>query len=95
MAADGAADALGVRYAPPDPTLPEPWKGLIDGYIGVMYYWNPETNVTQYERPTALVPQLLSDPPHVPSEPKPASLQAQSNGAPGQQAYQMYSIPEK
>ncbi|GJR09537.1 DEAD-box ATP-dependent RNA helicase 14-like protein isoform X1 [Tanacetum coccineum] len=55
MAADGTADALGVRYAPPDPTLPETWKGLIDGYTSVISYWNPETNVTQYERPTALV----------------------------------------
>ncbi|GKA43565.1 DEAD-box ATP-dependent RNA helicase 14-like protein isoform X1 [Tanacetum coccineum] len=80
MAADGTADALGVRYAPPDPTLPETWKGLIDGYTSVISYWNPETNVTQYERPTALVSLVPSYPPHVPSEPKHASLQAQPTG---------------
>lgn len=39
------------RYAPEDPTLPKPWKGLVDGTTGYLYYWNPETNVTQYERP--------------------------------------------
>lgn len=41
----------GPQYAPPDPSLPAPWKGLMDN--GVVYYWNPETNVTQYDRPTA------------------------------------------
>lgn len=40
------------RYAPEDPTLPKPWKGLVDGISGYLYFWNPETNVTQYERPT-------------------------------------------
>ncbi|XP_076924166.1 ATP-dependent RNA helicase-like protein DB10 [Bidens hawaiensis] len=39
------------RFAPEDPTLPKPWKGLVDGTTGYLYYWNPETNVTQYERP--------------------------------------------
>ncbi|CAM8978918.1 unnamed protein product [Rhodiola kirilowii] len=39
------------RYAPEDPTLPKPWKGLVDGISGYLYFWNPETNVTQYERP--------------------------------------------
>ncbi|KAL8236997.1 hypothetical protein R6Q59_018078 [Mikania micrantha] len=39
------------RYAPEDPSLPKPWKGLVDGTTGYLYYWNPETNVTQYERP--------------------------------------------
>ncbi|KAL6129591.1 hypothetical protein ACLB2K_072941 [Fragaria x ananassa] len=33
------------------PTLPSPWRGLIDGSLGSLYYWNPETNQTQYERP--------------------------------------------
>uniref|UniRef100_A0A7N0U439 RNA helicase n=1 Tax=Kalanchoe fedtschenkoi TaxID=63787 RepID=A0A7N0U439_KALFE len=42
----------GPRYAPEDPTLPKPWKGLVDGSTGYLYFWNPETNVTQYERPT-------------------------------------------
>ncbi|XP_024977694.1 DEAD-box ATP-dependent RNA helicase 46-like isoform X1 [Cynara cardunculus var. scolymus] len=41
------------RYAPEDPTLPKPWKGLVDGKTGYLYYWNPETNVTQYERPSS------------------------------------------
>nr|XP_043614476.1 DEAD-box ATP-dependent RNA helicase 14-like [Erigeron canadensis] len=40
------------RYAPEDPTLPKPWKGLVDGKTGYLYYWNPETNVTQYEKPS-------------------------------------------
>lgn len=39
------------RYAPEDPTLPKPWKGLVDGNTGYLYFWNPETNVTQYEKP--------------------------------------------
>ncbi|XP_039015268.1 DEAD-box ATP-dependent RNA helicase 46-like isoform X2 [Hibiscus syriacus] len=43
----------GPRYAPPDPTLPKPWKGLVDGKTGYLYFWNPVTNVTQYERPTS------------------------------------------
>lgn len=41
------------RFAPEDPTLPKPWKGLVDGKTGYLYFWNPETNVTQYERPVA------------------------------------------
>lgn len=42
---------MAVVYAPEDPTLPKPWKGLLDGATGTIYYWNQETNVTQYERP--------------------------------------------
>ncbi|KAL3636634.1 DEAD-box ATP-dependent RNA helicase 14 [Castilleja foliolosa] len=45
--------AAGVRYAPEDPTLPKPWKGLIDSKTGYLYFWNPMTKVTQYERPVA------------------------------------------
>ncbi|KAJ0725330.1 putative RNA helicase [Helianthus annuus] len=41
------------RYAPEDSTLPKPWKGLVDGTTGNIYYWNQDTVVTQYERPTA------------------------------------------
>ncbi|CAN4093656.1 unnamed protein product [Withania somnifera] len=41
----------GPSYAPEDPTLPKPWKGLVDGSTGYIYFWNPETNDTQYERP--------------------------------------------
>lgn len=48
------------RYAPDDPSLPKPWKGLVDGSTGYIYYWNPVTNVTQYERP---VPEQLPPPP--------------------------------
>ncbi|KAK6128320.1 hypothetical protein DH2020_037934 [Rehmannia glutinosa] len=45
--------AAGIRYAPQDPTLPKPWRGLVDSNTGYLYFWNPETNVTQYERPVA------------------------------------------
>ncbi|KAI3474901.1 hypothetical protein Pfo_030212 [Paulownia fortunei] len=48
-----AATATGIRYAPEDPTLPKPWRGLVDGKTGYVYFWNPETNITQYERPVA------------------------------------------
>ncbi|XP_078175239.1 DEAD-box ATP-dependent RNA helicase 14-like [Carex rostrata] len=41
-----------VRYAPTDPSLPAPWKGLIDGTTGNLYFWNPLTKVTQYHRPS-------------------------------------------
>ncbi|PKI38672.1 hypothetical protein CRG98_040958, partial [Punica granatum] len=58
-----AEASLGPRYAPDDPTLPKPWKGLIDGSTGNLYYWNPETNVTQYEKPVALPPPLPQGPP--------------------------------
>ncbi|CAJ2665353.1 DEAD-box ATP-dependent RNA helicase 46 [Trifolium pratense] len=52
MAATATA-SVGPRYAPPDPTLPKPWKGLVDGKTGYLYFWNPETNITQYERPSS------------------------------------------
>ncbi|XP_062005459.1 uncharacterized protein LOC133722599 [Rosa rugosa] len=47
----------GPWYAPADPTLPSPWRGLIDGSSGSLYYWNPETHQTQYERPCQQAPQ--------------------------------------
>uniref|UniRef100_A0A1J3D976 RNA helicase n=1 Tax=Noccaea caerulescens TaxID=107243 RepID=A0A1J3D976_NOCCA len=50
--ADTATAPCAVRYAPEDRTLPKPWKGLVDDRTGFLYFWNPETNVTQYERPT-------------------------------------------
>ncbi|OIT30633.1 PREDICTED: ATP-dependent RNA helicase-like protein DB10 [Nicotiana attenuata] len=53
MTATATASSAGPRYAPEDPTLPKPWKGLVDGKTGYLYFWNPETNVTQYERPVA------------------------------------------
>ncbi|KAL3629200.1 hypothetical protein CASFOL_026422 [Castilleja foliolosa] len=43
----------GIRYAPEDTSLPKPWKGLVDDKTGYLYYWNPDTNKTQYERPVA------------------------------------------
>ncbi|XP_021311505.1 DEAD-box ATP-dependent RNA helicase 14 isoform X3 [Sorghum bicolor] len=58
-----APASKGPRYAPPDPTLPKPWRGLIDGNTGYLYFWNPETKVTQYERPVAAVPSSPSQPP--------------------------------
>lgn len=61
--AEASPSTLGPRYAPDDPTLPEPWKGLIDGSTGLLYYWNPETNVTQYEKPTSVPPPLPPGPP--------------------------------
>ncbi|KAK1294023.1 DEAD-box ATP-dependent RNA helicase 40 [Acorus calamus] len=60
---EAAAAFSGPRYAPEDPTLPPPWKGLIDGSTGTLYYWNPETNVTQYEKPTFLPLPLPPGPP--------------------------------
>ncbi|RCV30638.1 hypothetical protein SETIT_6G111000v2 [Setaria italica] len=50
-AQEAAADASGPRFAPDDPTLPAPWKALIDG--ATVNYWNPGTNVTQNEKPGA------------------------------------------
>lgn len=34
-----------------DPTLPSPWQALFDPKSGLRYYWNPTTNITQYQRP--------------------------------------------
>ncbi|KAL5725108.1 RNA helicase [Ranunculus cassubicifolius] len=45
------AETAAPRYAPEDPSLPKPWKGLVDGSTGFLYFWNPETNVTTYDRP--------------------------------------------
>ncbi|XP_048631594.1 DEAD-box ATP-dependent RNA helicase 14-like [Brassica napus] len=57
-----AATASAVRYASEDHSLPKPWKGLVDDLTGYLYFWNPETNVTQYERPatSSHPPKLLS-----------------------------------
>ncbi|KAJ6826178.1 DEAD-box ATP-dependent RNA helicase 14-like [Iris pallida] len=59
----------GPRYAPEDPTLPEPWKGLVDGSTGYLYYWNPVTNVTQYEKPAREKKKLPGPPPLPPPPP--------------------------
>ncbi|KAG8384841.1 hypothetical protein BUALT_Bualt04G0160300 [Buddleja alternifolia] len=53
MTATATALSTGIQYAPEDPTLPKPWKGLLDGKTGYLYYWNPDTNITQYEKPIA------------------------------------------
>ncbi|KAJ7970819.1 putative Dead box ATP-dependent RNA helicase [Quillaja saponaria] len=62
MAATATASSAGPRYAPHDPTLPKPWRGLVDGKTGYLYFWNPETNVTQYERPSSSAPKSSSVP---------------------------------
>ncbi|XP_024996140.1 ATP-dependent RNA helicase-like protein DB10 isoform X2 [Cynara cardunculus var. scolymus] len=64
MAAAATTTSAGPRYAPEDPTLPKPWRGLVDGKTGYLYFWNPETNVTQYERPSG---SKVSSPPQNPS----------------------------
>ncbi|KAI7996732.1 hypothetical protein LOK49_LG10G01148 [Camellia lanceoleosa] len=53
MMATATVSSTGPRYAPEDPTLPKPWKGLVDGKTGYLYLWNPETNVTESEKPAA------------------------------------------
>ncbi|XP_065617630.1 DEAD-box ATP-dependent RNA helicase 46 [Quercus suber] len=63
MAATATASSSGPRYAPEDPTLPRPWRGLVDGKTGYLYFWNPETNVTQYERPAHSAAQPKSSVP--------------------------------
>ncbi|XP_062182674.1 DEAD-box ATP-dependent RNA helicase 14-like [Phragmites australis] len=73
-----AADSLGPRFAPDDPTLPAPWKGLIDGTT--LYYWNPETNVTQYEKPAAAAPAPA---PRLPVGPPPTIPTQVPESAPG------------
>lgn len=74
MAATAIASSTGPRYAPEDPTLPKPWRGLVDGKTGYLYFWNPETNVTQYERPTGSAP-----PPKSSSMPISSSVQVQQS----------------
>jgi hypothetical protein len=43
-----------------DPTLPPPWKTLQDNKSGRIYYWNSETNSTQWSKPA---PPVGSGPP--------------------------------
>ncbi|KAE8672016.1 hypothetical protein F3Y22_tig00111877pilonHSYRG00377 [Hibiscus syriacus] len=43
------------RYTPTYPTLPEPWRGLVDSKTGYLYFWNTVTNITPYERGHGLV----------------------------------------
>lgn len=74
--ASAAATARGPRYAPPDPTLPKPWRGLIDGNTGYLYFWNPETKAVQYDRPTAPPPSSppAQQPPERPRNSDPAEV---------------------
>nr|CAB3473300.1 unnamed protein product [Digitaria exilis] len=65
----GSSGRAAPRYAPDDPSLPKPWRGLVDGTTGYLYYWNPETNVTQYERPMPPESQLPPPPPPLPPPP--------------------------
>lgn len=78
--AEAASAAAGPRYAPDDPTLPKPWKGLIDGISGLTYYWNPETNITQYEKPGSAPPPVPSGVPHVDSASQPTVQQVPQHG---------------
>ncbi|XP_042403119.1 DEAD-box ATP-dependent RNA helicase 14-like isoform X1 [Zingiber officinale] len=80
----GGSTSSRPRYAPDDPTLPKPWRALVDGSTGYLYYWNPETNVTQYERPSDELPPpppLLPPPPPL-LPPKSASVIAVSRHHP-------------
>ncbi|KAH9325676.1 hypothetical protein KI387_005854, partial [Taxus chinensis] len=70
VAAAGAG--TGPRYAPHDPTLPHPWRALVDGNTGYLYYWNPESNVTQYEKPQPQPQPQPQAPPPLPPGPPPA-----------------------
>ncbi|CAL4949284.1 unnamed protein product [Urochloa decumbens] len=65
----GSSGRAAPRYAPDDPSLPKPWRGLVDGTTGYLYYWNPETNVTQYEKPVSPEDQLPPPPPPLPPPP--------------------------
>ncbi|KAG9151892.1 hypothetical protein Leryth_002151 [Lithospermum erythrorhizon] len=104
--AEASAANLGPRFAPDDPTLPHPWKGLIDGASGVLYYWNPETNVTQYEKPMSAAPPLPPGPRPADSSPKLAGVsgdrvtpqtdaQSQQNQQPMQQGQHMNFLPQQ
>ncbi|KAF3512276.1 hypothetical protein F2Q69_00002899 [Brassica cretica] len=43
-----------------DHSLPKPWKCLVDDRTGNLYFWNPETNVAQYERPICPPPRNVA-----------------------------------
>jgi WW domain len=45
-----------------DPTLPPPWQCLFEPTQNATYYWNPTTNVTQYERPAGGPPAAAAPP---------------------------------
>lgn len=58
-----------------DPTLPQPWVALLDPNTGYTYYWNPQSNVTTYDRPG----EDAALPPPSPSNDSP-SYGARDNG---------------
>ncbi|KAG8053201.1 hypothetical protein GUJ93_ZPchr0001g30904 [Zizania palustris] len=51
---EGAVAGAAVRAARSDAA--QAVEGLIDGNTGFLYFWNPETKVVQYDRPTRLPP---------------------------------------
>lgn len=92
--AEPAPASLGPRYAPEDSTLPKPWMGLIDGSTGLLYYWNPETNVTQYEKPAPPVPPPSTTTPKLAQIPmvhsvQPNGMMVQTTVQQGQQTNQL------
>ncbi|KAJ4729249.1 putative Dead box ATP-dependent RNA helicase [Melia azedarach] len=90
MAATATASSASVRYAPEDPSLPKPWRGLVDGRTGYLYFWNPETNVTQYERPTTTVPPMASSVPISSSVQVQQTSQGQRHGYSSEKEYDKY-----
>ncbi|KAM7277668.1 hypothetical protein ACFE04_004802 [Oxalis oulophora] len=93
---EAAPDPNAPRFAPDDPTLPKPWRGLIDGSTGVLYYWNPDTNLTQYEKPQP-PPPLAAAAPTPKLAPLPTLHSVQQNGPLGQhhQGQESNSIPHQ
>ncbi|KAI7979364.1 DEAD-box ATP-dependent RNA helicase 46 [Camellia lanceoleosa] len=79
MMATATVSFAGPRYAPEDPTLPKPWKGLVDGKIGYLYFWNPETNVTQYEKPAASSHMGSAPPQKLSAAPVSSSVQVEQS----------------
>ncbi|KAM7506612.1 hypothetical protein LguiA_017065 [Lonicera macranthoides] len=77
--AAATVSSAGPRYAPEDPTLPKPWKGLVDGKTGYLYFWNPETNVTQYERPVSTSHTVSAPSPKQSAVPVSSSVQVQQS----------------
>ncbi|KAI3921510.1 hypothetical protein MKW98_013444, partial [Papaver atlanticum] len=98
---EAASSSLGPRYAPDDPSLPKPWKGLIDGSTGNWYYWNPETNITQYDKPASVgvAPPLPSSQSPSVSVPQisaiPMTQTMQSSGMMSQQVHQMGHVQQQ
>ncbi|PNT70046.1 hypothetical protein BRADI_2g04460v3 [Brachypodium distachyon] len=76
------ASSAGPRYAPPDPTLPKPWRGLIDGTTGYLYFWNPETKAVQYDRPTGPPPPAPAPLPAPVAQPAYPEERARNRDAP-------------